>query len=229
MELRCVIEKADVACADVHSHIDFARLKSHGARIRVVNRGNLDRLIRHFAIPVMRILLHDRLFLGEGFADVRTRANRTLLREVALAFRRRIDDEEERVSEEARHVRLRLLRRDDEILPVRLYFLILEERLGTLVLGESALDGRLDRFRRQILAVRELHAVADLERPRQVVVADLPALRQPRLHVHLLVKLRQGLTHAIAHDGPAEIVLRRLQAVGEIRHADLERRSVRLV
>ena len=177
----------------------------------------------------MRILLHDRLFLGEGFADIRTRADRTLLRKVALTFRRRINDEEERVSEEARHIRLRLLRRDDEVLPFRFHFLVLEERFRALVLRESALDGRLDRFRRQILAVRELHAVANLERPRHVIVADLPALCEPRLHVHLLVELCQGLAHAVAHDDPAKIVLRRLQAVGEVRHANLKRRVIRLV
>ncbi len=71
--------------------------------------------LRH---PVMRVLLHDSLFLGEGFAR-KDPCRSTLLREVALfadasTMRRRAGQQE------ARH-RLRLLRRDDEILPVRLY------------------------------------------------------------------------------------------------------------
>ena len=223
MILARIVEQADVARGDVHSHVHFTGLERHGARIRVVDRRNLHRFERHLAVPVIGIFLHDCLFFDEGFADVRPRADRSLLCKVAILFRRHIDDEEERVGEVAGHTRRRLVRRDDEILSFRLHLRVLEERRGARVLGKGALDGGLDSLCRQRVPVRELHAVADLERPRELVVADLPALCEPRLNVHLLVKLRQRFAHAVAHDDPAESIFRRLKGIREVRHADAQR------
>ena len=222
MVLTRIIEQSDIARSDVHSHVHLTRLECHSACIRIVNGGDFHRFIRHFAIPVVGVLLHDGLFLNEGFADIGSRANRSLLGKIAILFRRNIDDEEERICQIARHTRSRLVRRDDEILSFRLHLRVLEERRGARVLGKGALDGGLDSLCRQRVPVRELHAVADLERPRELVVADRPFLCEPRLDVHLLIKLRQRLAHTVAHDDPAESIFRRLKRVREVRHADAQ-------
>ena len=210
MEFARVVEEAEVTRSDVDRHIDLAGLQGHRARVRIVDRGDLYRLIRHFAAPVVRVLLHDGLFLHEGFADIRPRADRSLLCKIAFPFTLRIDDKEQRISEISEHTRRRLIRCDLERLPVRRHVRILKECCRPRILCKRTLKRCLDRLGCERSAVREFN-VANLERPCQLVIADLPTLGKPRLNIHLFIELCKGFAHAVTHNDPAESVLCRLE------------------
>ena len=224
MELVVAAEETDVTGGDIDRHVDLTRLERHGAGVRIVDGGYFHLIVGHRAVPIVRVLFEDALVAGKALHHVRAGTDGAFLREVsAILLRFHVDDEEQGIGELPWHVRHRLRRVDDELLPFGLDAGVLKEGLGAVLLREGALDGRLDRFRRHRIAVREFRFVLDLKRPRQMIVADLPALRQPRLGTHLLVEFRQRLADAVAHDHPREIVLRRLQGVGEVRDADLQR------
>ena len=61
-----------------------------------------------------------------------------------------------------------------------------------------------------------------------MIIADAPALSQPRLYIHLLVKLGKALSQAITHNNPAKIVLGRLQGISKVGNTNLQHALVHI-
>ena len=138
----------------------------------------------------MGVFHHYRFILDKGFAHIGAGTNRAFLGKITRRLCRYIHNQEQWISQKARHIRLRLFGENRQCLPVSFHFLIIKEGYRPFILGKGSLQGGLDRGRVQRLAIGELDPVSDLKGPAHMVVADLPAVCQPRLHIHFFVKLR---------------------------------------
>ena len=131
---------------------------------------------------------------------IRTRADiirHAVLREAVLHDLRRAHRKRTQHAELRHHSTARLLQLDDERIVVRHLEVIehLQERpLVTLLETVQCIEVREDCLRIADLAVREFNALADLERIRQTIGADLPACR------------KRGCIGAVRIDGDERIV-----------------------
>ena len=189
VEFVVALENVNVARRNVDGNINVTGLQRHSAGIRVVNRRNFNSLIGNFAIPIIFVAFHDGAFLDETFNHVRAGANGAFLAEIASRFGGRVDDNKQRVGKVAGHTWQRIFRLDNQILSVRSNRFILKESCGASVLCKGAFDRIFYGLGSEGRAVGKFHVVADFERPRQVIVADLPTFSKPRLNIHLLIKL----------------------------------------
>ena len=219
-EFALILEECKIARRNVDGNVDFALLESHGACRRVIDCIDDSMLVRNSCI-VIRVRIKLCLGFGEALYDIRTSGNRALLVEVLLSFSRRVDDDEERIAQHAWKCCNRLLGVNRDSLSISCDMVEWEHSLGTRRFSKRSLDGFLDSFTGDRIAVGEFD-ILDLECPGHLVRSDQPAFSDPGFRAHFIIKVDECFADTVTHDLPAEIVGRRFKAVGEVRYADTE-------
>ena len=197
LHVRVGEQRAAAGDGELRDHVDLARLQREHARLLLAVEADLGRVRVRLAllVPVLGVLAERRaLPLRELVEDERARAVHGLL-VVAVV----VGGQDDRVvvvrAQQVRERAVRRLERELDRGGVGGLRAVLgqeagegRQRLGRAVGVGEAVDRGGDVLGRHLLAVVELDALADLERPHRGVLVGLPALGQARHRVELGVR-----------------------------------------
>ena len=202
LEELVVVKKRMAGIRQTVGAVNFARLHGHRERVAVADRHHLDPLVARRAVPVVRVALKfERRARGKLLSHIRARADHNAL---ARDARGHIHHRPVGIAQIIEQRRTRFARADRHRQILGLDGGDLKVASGARVLGHEVFKTGLDGGAVHRFAVGELQTGLEGDLPGQIV-DEFIGLRQPGLHVHLLVVTEKRLAHAVAKSRPARV------------------------